>query len=121
MMRKTVFRNGRMTFKTKKVVFVCLVIMVCLYGCESWAITEEIKRMLRKLQYRCLRDMMKVSKAKQIQDKVSRIQLLKALGMEDILYYMRYLQLNWLGKMRRMETHRLPRRLLASWLFECRS
>jgi hypothetical protein len=82
-----------MTIKTKKVVFVCLVIMVCLYGCESWAVTEEIKRMLRKFQYRCLRDMLKVSKAKQIQDKVSRIQLLQTLGMEDVLYYMRYLQL----------------------------
>ena len=65
--------------------------------------------------------MLKITKVVQIQERVSRIQMLLELGMEDILYYMRYLQLNWLGKMRRMEVHRLPRRMLASWLLEHRS
>ena len=40
----------------------------------------------------------------------------KKLGTQSILYYARYLQLSWIGTIRRLSTDRLPRKFLTSWI-----
>ena len=38
------------------------------------------------------------------------------MGAKSILFYMEYLQLSWLGHVRRMDYTDLPRRFLTAWL-----
>ena len=42
------------------------------------------------------------------------------MGLESVLQTMRYLQLNWLGRVRNVPLDRLPRQLLVSWMSEPR-
>ena len=47
---------------------------------------------------------------------MTAVSMRSTLGTKSILYCMRYLQLFWLGAIRRMDADRLPRKLLTSRL-----
>jgi hypothetical protein len=56
MIRKEIFANGKISRATKRVAHLTLVVMVALYGCESWAVTVEIERTFRSFQTSCAGD-----------------------------------------------------------------
>ena len=56
MIRKEIFANGKISRATKRVAYLTLVVMVALYGCESWAVTVEIERTFRSFHTSCAGD-----------------------------------------------------------------
>ena len=48
--------------------------------------------------------------------RISTAKLCGELGLQSIDYYIARRQLGWLGHVSRMEFHRLPRRMLSSWV-----
>ena len=116
MLKVPVFRNPKISRATKRVAYLSLVVMVCLYGCESWAITAKIERILNSFQTVCLRVMLGISKWKMRDDRISTKAMLASMGLKSILYYLRYLQLNYLGHVSRMPSSRIQRKLLSSWM-----
>jgi len=58
MLKVPIFRNSKISRITKRVAYLSLVVMVCLYGCESWSVTAEIERILNSFQTVCLRLML---------------------------------------------------------------
>ena len=64
--------------------------------------------------------MLRVRTSTQIDERISAAKMRRIMGLENVLQTMRYLQLNWLGRVRRMDFDRLPRQLLVSWMPEPR-
>ena len=120
MIRKKIFANGKIGRATKRVAHLTLVVMVAPYGCESWAVTAEIERTFRSFQTLCMRVMCGASKRRMREDRISTSSLLKTMGVEDIMYYCRYLQLNFLGAISRMPSSRIQRKINSSWMDEPR-
>ena len=116
MLGDVLFKNRRVSRATKRITYMCLIVMVCLYGCESWSVTAEIERALNKFQTMCLRHMLRISKKKMRVDRISTVNMLKTLGLESILYYLRFMQLNYLGHVSRMPRFRVQRKLITSWM-----
>ena len=51
---------------------------------------------------------------------ITTASLPKKIGVEDIMYYCRYLQLNFLGAVSRMPSSRTQRKIISSWIDEPR-
>jgi hypothetical protein len=97
-----------------------LVTSSALYGCESWSVKADMQRKLLSQQTQhCVR-VLNLQLSRRIQDRISAAEMRKAMGMESVLSTMSYLQLNWLGKVSRMNMNRLPRQMLVSWMPERR-
>ena len=120
MIKREIFSNSKISRATKRVACLTLVVMVALHGCESWAVTAEIERALRSFQTTCVRCMCGVSKRKMREDHITTVSLLKKIGVEDIMYYCRYLQLNFLGTVSRVPSSRTQRKIISSWIDEPR-
>ena len=120
MIKREIFSNSKISRATKRVAYLTLVVMVALYGCESWAVTAEIERTLRSFQTTCMRCMCGVTKQRMRDDHITTVSLLKKIGVEDIMYYCRYLQLNFLGTVSRMPSSRIQRKIISSWIDEPR-
>jgi hypothetical protein len=104
-------------------VYRAICVQAALYGCESWSVTAEIERHLEGPQFQQLKQMLGVTTTQQIDERISKAQVLKRAGAKSILFYVRCQQLAWLGKVRRMnpgEHGRLPRHLLTSWHWDSR-
>ena len=116
MLAPSFFRSRKYTCETKRIVFDSIIASVCLYGCESWAVTAEIQRRLRSFQTQRVKQMLGVTTAKMIDDHVSAADAREKLGMKDVVRQMECLQLKWHGGARNVPLDRLPRKLLVSWL-----
>ena len=114
--RKNIFVGNRLSRKSKKMMYLALVVSSALYGCESWSVTAEIERRLQSMQTKHCAQMLGVRLPKQIAERISARTMRRSMGMHNILDIMRCLQLNWAGRVRRMEPDRLPRQLLNSWM-----
>jgi hypothetical protein len=120
MLKVPAFRNSKISRAIKRVAYLGLVVMVCLHGCESWSVTAEIERILNSFQTVCLRVMLGVSKRKMRDERISTKATLAAMGLDSVLYCLRHLQLNYLGRVSRMPSSRMQRKLLSSWMDEPR-
>ena len=61
MWRKKVFRSGNLSRSTKVQVFRAMVMLVLLYGAETWTVTQQDIRRLKTFQMRCLQDIVGVT------------------------------------------------------------
>jgi hypothetical protein len=120
MLKVPIFRNSKISRATKRIAHLCLVVMVCLCGCGSWAVTAEIERILNSFQTVCLRVTLGISKRKMRDERVSTKAMLATMGLNSILYHLRCLQLNYLGHVSRVPSSRIQRELLSSWMDEPR-
>ena len=114
--RKGVFVGNRLSRKSKKMMCLALVVSSASRGCESWSATAEIERRLQSVQTKHCAQMHGVKLPKQISEHISARAMRKSMGVQNVLDIMRCLQLNWAGRVRRMEPDRLPRQLLTSWM-----
>ena len=73
MLKKEIFANPKISRATKRVAYLTLVVMVALYGCESWSVTAEIERVLRSFQTVCMRVMCGVSKRAMREERISTV------------------------------------------------
>ena len=98
---------------TRMVVLTVMVLSVLLYGCESWALTEQQLERLEVFHRGCLRQILGVRR----QDHVSDAEVYRrchegGTACGTIATHVRRRALRWLGHLGRMEDGRLAKQLL---------
>ena len=114
--RKALFSNSEIKFAAKKVVYEGLILKILLYGSESWCLTEKLLNLLRRFHARCVRAMCRVNRSHVWKHRISTADLLHRLGLKTIDAYITERQLQWAGHVSRMPFHRLPRKMISSWV-----
>ena len=54
-LRKCVFSSTAISFRTKKIVYIALILSILLYGSEGWCLTEALFHKLRLFHHRSVR------------------------------------------------------------------
>ena len=115
-LRKSVFSNASICYDAKKVVFEGLILMILLYGSESWCLTEKLYNKLRTFHARCARAMCRVNRRHTHKHRITTAELLNRLRLKPIDIYITKRQLQWAGHVIRMNYDRLPRKMMTSWV-----
>ena len=114
--RSGVFVGNRLTLKSKRMMHRAPVTSTALCGCESWSVTAAMERKLLSQQTQHRARTLGLRLSRQIDEHVTAASVREKMGLKSVLFTVRYLQLNWLGRVRRVPVSRLPRQLLVSWL-----
>ena len=75
--------RNNVSMKLKKKVLSCYINSVLMYCCESWTITEEIKRRIEAFEMWCYRRILKIS----WRDRVTNIEVLRRVGETETRIY----------------------------------
>ena len=106
----------KLSTATKRSLYTMFVLPVLLHGSECWSLTAANLQTLRVFHHDCVRRICKVSRWWQWRHRVTTKRLLNMLEVPDLLAYIDQRTLRWLGHIARMGQHRLPKRLLFSWV-----
>ena len=115
-LRKPLFSSTSITYQAKCMVYVILILAILLYGAESWCLTEQLYKRLRNFHARCIRVMCRVNRRHTFEQRISNAELRRRIGVHSIDTYITRHQLRWAGHVARMPAHRLPRKMLSSWV-----
>ena len=119
-LKKCVFRSRDIVLEAKKMVYLSMVLSIVLYGSESWSVSAEMMRKLESFHRMCIRSMCRINMWHVREHKISTGTLLKRTGILPIGKYLARRQLSWVGKVMRMPQCRLPRKMVACWVYNQR-
>ena len=111
-LRNRLWNNHHASTSVKCKFYSAIVLSTLLYGAETWTLYRSKVKKLHAFMMRHLRAIMKIS----WQDKVTQIEVLQRDGlpsMEDLLIRK---NLRWTGHILRMESDRLPKKVMYSQL-----
>ena len=94
--------------------FKVIAVNVLLWGCEIWALTYSEVKKIKVFYCRCLRYMLKITDFHQFWNN----DLLKLVGVDDVILAMRLRQFQWLDKLAHMPRIRIPRQLFGGWVLD---
>ena len=103
-----VWKNPKLTIKTKVAVYNACVVSTLLYGSETWTTYARQERRLNSFHMRCLRRILGIS----WEDKVPNTEVLSRANLPTMYTLLRQRRLRWLGHVRRMDNGRIPKDLL---------
>ena len=115
-LRSCIFSSTTVSFRTKKIVYLALILSILLYGCESWCLTEALLHKLRLFHRQCIRAMCRVNRYHTRIHRIHSSELLARVGLYSIDTYVSRRQLRWAGHVARMDYSRLPRKMLSAWV-----
>jgi hypothetical protein len=110
------FRSPHIDLETKVRVYLAIPLNTVLWGCESWALTEDLIRELRVFHHRSLRKILNINMFEVEEQRITNTTIRERTNVPDILILAQRRQLRWIGKLARMPMKRLPRQLLAAWV-----
>jgi hypothetical protein len=113
---RKVLCNRQIQAKVRGQIYLITVVAVLLYGCETWAITEDLMHRLRLYHRKCIRWMTHFTLYKQWRLRTSTKKLESKLGIHDIEYYYRQRIIRWMGELARMPEERLPKRMMTAYV-----
>ena len=109
-LRKPFFASRLVPLQQKKLAYEGLVLNILLYGSETWALRDDLRRRLRSFHNGCVRAMCRVSRWHTWQFGISQASLEARLGVLPIDSYVTRRKLRWAGHVMRMDFDaRLPR------------
>jgi hypothetical protein len=113
---KSVLLRKTLRLQTKINLFNAIVINTALWGCESWSLSSSSKQKLEAFQHKALRRILKISiyEVAEFRIKNSTIRCY-ALHSPHIIDKIHARQLIWLGKLAKMSTENVQRKMLACW------
>ena len=103
-----VFNNHGLTIKTKIMVFRAVVLSTLLYACETWTLYRRDIRRLERFQQSKLRGILRI----RWQDRITNNEVLLRASLPSIEASILQHRLRWAGHIHRMDSSRLPRRIL---------
>ena len=106
--RKEVFWSRSVSKRTKLHVFRVMVMLVLLYGAETWAVTQQELRKLHAFQMKCLREIVGVT----LWDRRRNVNILEETGELPIEEQLRHKRLQWFGHLQRMPENRPQKQVL---------
>ncbi|CAG9138444.1 unnamed protein product [Plutella xylostella] len=107
-----VWRNSKLTTRTKVLVYNSCVLSTLLYGSETWTTYRKQERRINAFHMRCLRIIIGVS----WRDKVTNECVLNTTRTTSITAILKQRRLQWLGHVQRQDTERLPRSVMLGQL-----
>ena len=93
------------------------VINILLWGCESWALTEELRRKLEVCHHRFLRKMVGITIYDVKDNHISNKQVREELTCYKIHQSLELRRARWLEKLAHMNDKRGPKNALRSWIY----
>ena len=94
---KCIFRSQNIDRKAKSAIYESLILSICLYGCESWCLTEKLYSKLRQFHARCVRTMSHITLAQSRMYQIPTREIETELGLDSMDKYIARRQLRWLG------------------------
>ena len=91
------------------------VLNILLFGCESWALTQDDINRLESTHHRFLRSMCHISIQQVQQDRITNKQVRQRLGCHTLQQRMELRRAWWLEKIVHMTEKRNPRKTLVTW------
>jgi hypothetical protein len=98
----------------------CVLVLVLMYGFESWCLTAEAITRLHSWHDQRLREMCRVAMCQTFVHRITWIRLQKRTGAFSLEYYLASRILPWNGHVARMPKSRSPKRLMLPWVLEPR-
>ena len=113
-LRTRVFENHGITFHTKVMVYLAIVISTLLYGSEAWTLYRRPTKLLEKFHMRSLQRLLGIT----LKDKIPHTEILRRTGCASLESLLNRNKLRWTGHVIRMDKDRLPKQLLYGELTE---
>ena len=107
---------AQLALSTKLRVYRACMLSVLLYGAETWTTTFTCRRKLEKFHMQCLRKIAHVSLWDQERWSLPNAQLRQCLGVPSVMDLVSQARLRWLGHVARMDSSRLPKRMMFAFL-----
>ena len=102
-------------------IYEATVLNILLWGCESWALTVELRRNLEVCHHRFLRRMAKINIYDVMEHHISNDEIREKLGhCKTIHQAMELKRAKWLQKLATWDYNRNPRKLLKAWYYKKR-
>ena len=112
-LRGAVFGNPILSIPTKRAMYKAAVLVVLLYGAETWTLKAEHVRRLTSFHNRCVRTILGVTRFQQWKERLTSKTLSGRFGMSwSIPDFIMDRRLQWLGHVGRMSEERLPKMML---------
>ena len=102
------WKNHKLTTKTKMAVYNACVISTLLYGSETWTTYARQERRLNSFHMRCICRIL----GKLCEDKIPNTEVLSRAGLPSMFTLLRKRRLRWLGPVRHMEDRRILKDIL---------
>ena len=116
-LRKPVFNNRDLKLETKWRIYQACVLSVLLYGSESWTPLRRDLRRLDSFHHRCVRNILRISNEQQWTQRLTHRCIRQRWGdNETATEIITKRRLEWLGHLARMQSQRIPKITLFSWL-----
>ena len=115
-LRDHFFGSADVPERLKGKVYAAGVLAVLLYGCESWCLTAEMIQKLSRWHNKRIREMCRVTMCQTFVYRITSKSLQHRTGLFEIQHYLASRTLLWAGHVARMPKHRLPKRLVLSWV-----
>jgi len=100
----------------KRKVYLAISSNTVLWGCESWAITEKMRRRLEAFHHRSLRMVLGITMWHVEQFGITNTRIRQEMQVPNIMDYVTKQQLQWIYKVVNMDDSRAPKKLLTSWI-----
>ena len=104
----SVFSNKNLRLHTKIAVYEAVCISTLLYGSEAWTLYKRHLKALEAFHIRCLQRILNIT----WMDKIPHTHILRQTNTLSIEATLAKRQLRWVGHVKRMPEHRLPRKVL---------
>jgi hypothetical protein len=114
------FFRSKADMKTKLKIFLAIPVNTALYGCESWTLTEELRRRITGFYHKGLRKIMGLNMWHVEQLHIRNEHIRNHHDLDDPLDIIRKRQFLFLGKLARMPNTRLPKKFLTAWVSKTR-
>jgi len=100
----------------KRVLFLAIPVNTALFGCEYWAMNESLYDKLSVFYHSTIRRVLGVNMFAVERDRMKNEHLRNKLSVCNITDMVQHHQSNYIRKLARMPSTRLPRRMMGSWL-----
>ena len=106
-LQKRVWNNRKLSIKTKVNVYNACILTALLYGSEGWTTYAHQLRRLNGFHCRCLRKILGIK----WYDGVTNVEVLARANSDSIHTQLSKRRLRWIGHVKRMDNHRLPKKI----------
>jgi hypothetical protein len=110
------FFRSSADLKTKRQIFLAIPVNTALYGCESWALTEEHRKRITGFYHKAARRILGINMFHVEEFHIRNEHVRNRLSVPNPLDIIRRRQFNQLGKFARLPEHRAPRQFIAAWV-----
>eukprot|EP00978_Attheya_sp_CCMP212_P004158 scaffold9027_cov61-Attheya_sp.AAC.6 len=110
------FHCKQVSLHAKRLIYLAIPINLCLWGAESWALSESDMRKLKVFHTRSVRSILRISINEVQEKRIRNTEILSRINLPTMDKLIAKRQLRWIGKVARMEEDRLPLKMLSCWV-----